>query len=384
MLHRMNDKTLHIYYICNEYPPRDHGGIGTFVKYISKSMADAGHKVTIVEIGDTSRIRTTGKIKIVTIGNYNIKYLRFFIDRYRLFNWLKNNIVYTGKQIVEAYDYSGLLPFKLQNCPVVVRLHLSQSVIRKDLGLRLSFFYKWSERRTLSANKQWISVSRWILDKTIDTFKVKPNLFKIIYNPITTEYSKKEINKLPKKYIVSVGYVGSRKGSFALAQAVRSIMSEMQDLHLIYVGAIQDVNAKQKIRDIVGDDLAERVHFVGRLEHSDALKYMANAKVFVLPSKVESFGLVAVEAMSMGTPVIFTNVGPGKEIIKNGKTGLLVDPNSVEEIKFKISLVLKNDSYAKYLVENALKDIDGRFSLEKCKEDTEKYYKECLKRWDGK
>ena len=77
--------------------------------------------------------------------------------------------------------------------------------------------------------------------------------------------------------------------------------------------------------------LSERVHFLGYLrDDSDVLKFMAALDVFVLPTKREGFGLVFVEAMSQGTPVVAPRIQPIDEIVVDGATGFLVDPNDLE------------------------------------------------------
>jgi glycosyltransferase involved in cell wall biosynthesis len=82
---------------------------------------------------------------------------------------------------------------------------------------------------------------------------------------------------------------------------------------------------------------------VGKVPHDEIPAYMASADVFVLPSLSEGFGIVALEAMAMGLPIVATKVGGLLEIIKDGENGFLVEPRNPVEIAEKCALLLTND-----------------------------------------
>jgi glycosyltransferase involved in cell wall biosynthesis len=88
------------------------------------------------------------------------------------------------------------------------------------------------------------------------------------------------------------------------------------------------------------------------------------ARICVFPSHMETLGLVAPEAMLMEKPVIFTNKGPGPEVIKDGITGLLCNPHSPEDIAEKVIWMLQHPVEAQQMGKNARKDILQRFDVE--------------------
>jgi len=79
-------------------------------------------------------------------------------------------------------------------------------------------------------------------------------------------------------------------------------------------------------------DIAGRVDFVGYVEHKKAISLMKGARMVVIPSRKEPFGIVAIEAMAAGTPLIAAAVGGLCEVVKHREDGLLVPAGSVEKL----------------------------------------------------
>jgi len=94
--------------------------------------------------------------------------------------------------------------------------------------------------------------------------------------------------------------------------------------------------------------------------------------VFVLPSKIrESFGMVLVEAMACGIPVIGSNIGGIPEIIKDSFNGYLFEPGNEKDLTDKLSKILSDEKLRKQLSANALKTVENRFTVEKMIEEIE-------------
>jgi glycosyltransferase involved in cell wall biosynthesis len=125
-----------------------------------------------------------------------------------------------------------------------------------------------------------------------------------------------------------------KKGGDILIEAVNEVVNEDLDINL-YIAL--DVPKDHIIRRMVHDyQLEDRVNFVGFLKTEDYLSLLSQMDVLALPSRMEPFGMVYLEAMSLGIPVIASNIGGGVEIVKNRRNGLLVspDPKSVVEALF--------------------------------------------------
>ncbi len=93
---------------------------------------------------------------------------------------------------------------------------------------------------------------------------------------------------------------------------------------------------------------------------------MAALDVFVLPSFSETFGLVVVEAMAMGRPIIATNAGGLPEIITNGKTGLLVQPQDATAVAWAIHRILADAALRQSLGRLAREEAVKRYDFDSC------------------
>jgi glycosyltransferase involved in cell wall biosynthesis len=172
-----------------------------------------------------------------------------------------------------------------------------------------------------------------------------------------------------------------------LAEAARGLLAARLDLHLVFVGGDSAQNGigsiKNRITEIVGPELGNRVHFLGRVEREKVIACMERAEVFAFPSTLEALPLVVLEAMNCGTPVVCTKLPPGPEIVEDGVNGMLADPASPEDFGFKIACILDDPSLANRLSSTAQRRVVERFSLQRCVEDTETFYRECLAHWNG-
>ncbi len=96
----------------------------------------------------------------------------------------------------------------------------------------------------------------------------------------------------------------------------------------------------QALREELG--VTELVGFIGAKNQNDLPKYYAAAEVVVMPSHYESFGLVALEAMAMGTPVVASEVGGLAHLIKDGETGFHIPPRDPEALADRLCLLLSD------------------------------------------
>jgi len=105
--------------------------------------------------------------------------------------------------------------------------------------------------------------------------------------------------------------------------------------------------------------------FVGDIPYNLLPYYYASCNVFVNPSLIEGFGIVAIEAMASGRPVIATNVGGTTDIIIDGFNGFLVKPKSPDELAEKIIYLLDNPDVSRKIAANGRRTVEEKFSKEK-------------------
>ncbi|WOX58514.1 glycosyltransferase family 4 protein [Methanoculleus receptaculi] len=164
--------------------------------------------------------------------------------------------------------------------------------------------------------------------------KVVPNGFRQDqFYPMETEICRRTLNlPIDRKIILSVGNLMEVKGHTYLIDAMSEVVREREDILCLIVGRGELKHKLEKKISSVG--LEQYVRLVGGRHHGEIPLWMNACDLFVLPSLRESFGIVQVEAMACGKPVVATRNGGSEEIVIPGKTGLLsdaADPFSLAE-----------------------------------------------------
>ena len=171
-----------------------------------------------------------------------------------------------------------------------------------------------------------------------------------------------------EKVILYVGRFDERKGIETLVRAFVLLKEkDLQNLKLIIVGGssanMPDGDERKRIENIVNDlGLTDYTLFAGRIGHDILPLYYTAADVCVIPSYYEPFGLVAIEAMACGVPVVASNVGGLKFTIIPEETGLLVEPKDIEAFANGIHRILFDDLWVRKMRKQASANVNQRFS----------------------
>jgi N-acetyl-alpha-D-glucosaminyl L-malate synthase BshA len=156
-----------------------------------------------------------------------------------------------------------------------------------------------------------------------------------------TFFRKKFGIKGSEKVIIFVGSLKPVKGVKYLVDAFKIVIKKNPRAKLFLIG---DGPEKQDLKNIIKkNSLEKKVNFIGKIANQKVSEYLTVADIFVLPSLSEGFGIVNLEAMACGLPIIATRVGGVPEIVKDGENGFLVEPKNAEQIAEKILYLLSND-----------------------------------------
>jgi len=150
--------------------------------------------------------------------------------------------------------------------------------------------------------------------------------------------------------LLYVGRLGEEKNLPFLLEVVRDLMKKNPRLYLLLVGGGPD---EKQFRRMVNDwDLEHRIIFTGVVSPRKVVDYYLGADVFVFPSVTETQGLVILEAMAAGLPVVAMNREGPSTVIDSGKDGILVQPNKTS-FKQGLLQILENPQYRDELRANA-------------------------------
>ena len=197
-----------------------------------------------------------------------------------------------------------------------------------------------------------VVVSRELKHIYSEDFKKNDIKCHVEYIPNFLEKLPKKVNKLDNKNIISVGRLEPEKGFLDLVSVFK--LMELKDGE-VYLNLVGDGSQKDKIfKNIVDNNISRKVRMPGYLDFEELNKLYEKSSLYLMTSYTESFGLVLIEAMSHGIPVIAFSCAEGaKELINNGVNGYLINNRNEHEMADKAVKLLNNPNKLKELGENA-------------------------------
>jgi D-inositol-3-phosphate glycosyltransferase len=166
-----------------------------------------------------------------------------------------------------------------------------------------------------------------------------------LFQPVGRELARQYLGLTDKKIILFVGRIEPLKGVARLLRAM-SCLQDIKGLRLIIIGGDEYSQPEiERLQKMSGDlHIQDAVTFRGLVKHEQLPYYYSAADACVAPSYYESFGLVVLESLACGTPVVATDVGHLKSIIRQGETGYVVTNNTPQGLADKIARLLSKPS----------------------------------------
>lgn len=213
------------------------------------------------------------------------------------------------------------------------------------------------------------------LKEAIKSYRIN-NKFEIVPNTVNTKifYPLFQQKKGKTKKILTVVLLSPKKGIPYLIHALVQIKQRRQDFVLDIVG---DGSNRREYEELVEElGLSEMVKFHGLKTKEEVANFMRNCDFFVLPSLFETFGVVLIEAMACGKPVIASDIGGPNEIV-NKEVGLLVPPKDIDALATTIDYML--DHYQDYSVGKIVQYVRERYGYKTVGKMLTNIYKEVAK-----
>lgn len=159
--------------------------------------------------------------------------------------------------------------------------------------------------------------------------------------------------------IIAVGRLHPSKGYDVLLTAIKKLLDQGRDLALQIIGAGPEREALEA--QVARDGIGGRVTFLGSLAEDRIIDHLDSSDVFVLSSHAEPLGVVCMEAMSMGVPLVGTAAGGVGEIVTDGVDGLLVPPNDADALAAAVARLLDDEPLRRRLAAAGRQAIIDRF-----------------------
>lgn len=163
--------------------------------------------------------------------------------------------------------------------------------------------------------------------------------------------------------ILFLGRLESRKGIHTFLKAIPLLRNKHANLQFRIAGEDPE-NVYQNIFNEENPSNTAEVTFLGEITHEQKVEEYNNCDIFAAPSLYESFGLIYIEAMSFGKPVIGCSAGGAIEVIKDKEVGYLIEPGSVEELSAAINLLVSNHDLRAKMGEAAKQRVKTLFTAD--------------------
>ncbi|MDQ0215304.1 glycosyltransferase involved in cell wall biosynthesis [Oikeobacillus pervagus] len=339
--------------ISNMYPTDEHKSFGIFVENQVKALRAHGLKVDVSAIKDPRN----GKVHVLR------KYLTWFLQTLAI-------LIFKGRQydVVHAHyvfpsGVLGLLFKKLWKTKLVVTAHGGDidKMARKNAKI-----HRWT-KEILKQADEVIAVGHELKATIEEEFYVHRNKITLlnmgvnreIFYPMDRQEAKRKLQLMEDKpHLLFVGNLIEQKGLLELFQAVSSLKKENGAVRLSVIGANKDAHFYGVLTRLQKElQLEEDIHFLGVKNQQEVALWMSASDVFVLPSHIEGFGLVALEAMACGTPVVGTNVGGLKYLLAEG-AGCIVEVQNPSKLQDGIEKVLHERTFRSQLIEKGLQNAE--------------------------
>ena len=325
-------------------PPYTYGGTELVVSWLCEELIKRGHEVTLFGSGDS---RT--KAKLVPIWPQSL-WRANLRNPHAVFSLLYEKLISLQDQFDIIHDHCEFYtaPYsKFLKPPIITTLH-------HPLTEETTILYK------KFPNINFVAISK-------NQKKSGPgiNIVKTIYHGLPIE--KYEFNPKPQNYLLWLSKIIPQKG---IAEAID--IAKLSGENLIVSGNIPPEYGEYfefRIKPLID---GKKIQFVGASDFPKKIELLKNAKAFIFPVKrPEPFGLVVIEAMACGVPVIAFKEGSMPELIEEGKTGFLV--NNIEEACQALKKIKKisREYCREYIKKN--------FNLKRMVNRYEKLYKKILK-----
>jgi len=354
------------------------GGVSEHLHYLSVALRRRGHDVTILapeypgEYKDPAFVKRIGRV-VYFRGNKSTITFTF----HPLLPYLVNDFIRKENfDIVHTHGPFGWnLPywaFHFSRGINVATLHTAFTGFNFYSLAKL--FFKREFQRKMDG---LIFVSKTAFDSAFPHF---PLSYKIIPNGIDTERFSpkvKPIISLKKKgtIILFVGRLDERKGLNILLGAFPIIKKRIPDAVIVVVGKGP---LMEKFKKTIPDHYRNGVIFEGFVSEERLPSFYASADVYCSPSTGgETFGIVLLEGMASGVPVIASNIPGYDQVIKDGYNGIFFETGNHLDLAEKIIMVIKKNKLRKKIIAGGLKTSE-KFSWKVVAHQVENYYLELM------
>jgi glycosyltransferase involved in cell wall biosynthesis len=391
-------KDLGVMMLTWEFPPRVIGGISPHTYNLSRSLAKTGAKVYVVtcDFPGASQHETTDGVEVYRIDSYKNPAPDFATWVYLMnINMQKEAAALVrslGRKIDIFHAHDWLVATAGIGLKHVFRRPFFATMHSTEIGRRNGIHTDYE--RMIHETEAWLTYEAWKVICCSDymishvrwAFGLPPDKLVRVPNGVNFEvYARKENENvsqfrsrfaLPQeKIVLFVGRLVHEKGAQVLVSAIPKVLEKI-NAKFVFVG---NGYMKDQLSDLVrGMGIAHKVMFTGFVDDETLRKLQKCADVSVVPSLFEPFGIVALEAMAAGSPVVVSDTGGLSEIVNHEVDGVKVFTGNPDSLSWGIIRVLTDEAFANRLRTNARRKVREKYDWDTIAQQTKTVYEAVL------
>jgi len=378
------------------------GGIGRYTYDLASGLHHLGHDVHIITKGDDPVSHEVLDFTVHRIANAEIAGASLFPDRpilnrnaayslavfHKLLDLSRAGIVFDVVQ-TPNWDAEGLAVITSGIYPTVLTLHTPMAQVAETEHWPMN-----DDMRTCIALDKWQIVhadarccNSWgMLESYRTKMGIHPEqlwyLYRVPHGIAPQDVQAAAPGPGGAHRLLFVGRLERRKGIHVLLDVLPNLLMRYPDWECNIVGddtvpGTAGSTPKEQFLDRYrGSDFLKRVRFYGRVAEDELLDLYRSCDLFVAPSLFESFGLIYLEAMQFGKPVIGCRTGGVPEVIEDGVDGLLADPDNAKSLEQALERCMSDPSLRERLGSAAEHKVRDQFSYLKMAESMVSIYEE--------
>jgi glycosyltransferase involved in cell wall biosynthesis len=387
--------------ITSAYPEFEDDPHGIFVHRLMKEIVKKGHDVQVLAPYTGGEIKYS--LQGVSVERFNYFYpkkfqmlcgrsgmidnvkegylVKFQVLTFLIFNLINSMKKFRDRDLIHVQwaipnGLGALILKKIWGIPYI------NTVFGEEIYLSDRYHFNPILKVLINESEKSIAISSETLKNSLD-MGFQEEQFEIVPFGVDINFFKnKNVSKDKNKFIIlSVGYLIERKGFEYLIKSMKYVVKEANvELRIIGSGPME-----KKLDNLIRElRLEETVKIRKNVSDEELLELYNLSDLFILPSIIDSqgntegLGVVILEAMACGLPVIGSNVGGIPDIIINNETGLLVPPKNEFELSKAIINLISNEDIRKKLAKNGYNQVIEKFTWEKISESYIKLYEQCI------
>jgi D-inositol-3-phosphate glycosyltransferase len=350
------------------------GGMNVYVGELARELARRGNAVDVFtrRTGDEPAVvEAEDGVRVIHIDDGNADFSNpeeayIFLPRFlrSLYCFVENDG--SAYDVIHSHywlsGWVGNMLARRWNVPHVTMFHtLGEAKNRARMSENESARRISTERRITATADKIICASQDERNILVRHYNLSPARIRVIpcgvdldaYRPIDKAEARQSLGLDDTSLVLYVGRIEPLKGIDILIRACGLLDEERIAFKLLIVGGDDKSSFERQNLELLAKTLGieDRVTFTGAVSHDLLPLYYSAADVCAIPSYYESFGLVAIEAMACGTPVVATRVGGLTSTIRDGETGYLIPWRCPEPFADKIETLLMNEDLGRRLGE---------------------------------